>query len=160
MQKTLAMRLLEGKGVPYEALAYPRRERDAMLVAHHIGVPPEQVFKSLVVVRERGKPFLVMVPAPSQLNLKKMARQVGEKKLKMASHSEAERLTRLEVGGISPLALVNRGFDMVIDSSAQEYETICVSAGEKGINLKVPVTGLVAVTGARYLDVSEAPAGA
>lgn len=157
MQKTIAMRLLEGKGVSYEALTYPRTERDAMVVAEHIGVPPEQVFKTLVVVRERGKPFLVMVPAPSQLDLKKMARQVGEKKLKMATHDEAERLTRLEVGGISPLALLNRGFEIVIDSSAQEYDAICVSAGEKGINLKVPVAGLVAVIGARYLDVGERP---
>lgn len=155
MQKTLAMRLLEGKGVPYEALTYPRSERDATVVAQHIGIPAEQVFKTLVVVRDRGKPFLVLVPAPRQLDLKKMAREVGEKKLKMASHEEAERLTRLEVGGISPLALLNRGFEMIIDSSATDHDEICVSAGEKGINLKVPVIGLVEVTGARYLDVAE-----
>ncbi|HSM56803.1 MAG TPA: aminoacyl-tRNA deacylase [Candidatus Sulfomarinibacteraceae bacterium] len=154
MQKTLAMRLLEGKGVPYEAVTYPEDERDAEVVASHLGASPSQVFKTLVVVRERGKPFLTMVPADRQLDLKKMAKEVGEKKLNMASHEEAERMTRLEVGGISPLALINRGFDIVLDTSAQQYDEIYISAGEKGINIRVPVSGLVDVTGATYLDVS------
>lgn len=154
MQKTLAMRLLEGKDVPYEAVSYPQDERDAEVVARHLGVAPSQVFKTLVVLRERGKPFLTMVPADRQLDLKRMAKAVGEKKLKMATHEEAERLTRLQVGGISPLALINRGFDMVLDASAQQYEEIYISAGEKGVNIRVPVSGLVDVTGATYLDVA------
>ena len=154
MKKTLAMRLLEGKNVPYEAYAYPEDERDAEAVAEYIGIPAGQVFKTLVVQRRRGKPFLVMVPADRQLDLKKMAKEVGEKKVTMASHGEAEELTGLEVGGISPLALINRGFDIVLDVTAREYETICISAGEKGINMGVPVEGLVQVTGADFVDVS------
>lgn len=154
MKKTQAMRLLEGKGVPYEARTYPPDERDAQAVAEHIGVPAGQVFKTLVVRRQRGKPFLVMVPADGQLNLKKMAQVVGEKKVYMASHNEAEALTGLEVGGISALGLLNRGFDIVLDISAQRYETIWISAGEKGINIGVPVEGLAAITGAEYLDVA------
>ena len=66
-QKTLAMRLLEGKKVPYEAVTYPNTERDATVVARHLGVPAAQVFKTLVVTRERGKPILVMIPADRQL---------------------------------------------------------------------------------------------
>lgn len=156
MQKTQAMRLLEGKGVPYEAVTYPSDERDATMVAEHVGASPAQVYKTLVVVRQRGKPFLVMVPADRQLDLKKMAQAVGEKKLQMAGHEEAERLTRLEVGGISPLMLLNRGFEVVLDESARQHEQIYVSAGQKGINLKVPVDGLTSVTGARTLDVAQA----
>lgn len=155
MKKTQAMRLLEGKNVPYEAFTYPAEERDAVVVAELIGVPAGQVFKTLVVRRERGKPFLVMAPADRQLDLKKMAKAVGEKKVYMASHSEAEELTGLEVGGISALALINRGFDIVLDASAREYGTIWISAGEKGINIGVPVEGLAAITGADYLDVAE-----
>ena len=154
VQKTLAMRLLEGKGVPYEAVAYDDAVRDAEIVADQIGVAPSRVFKTLVVVRERGKPFLVMVPAESQLDLKKMARAVGEKKVKMADHRQAEKLTGLQVGGISPLLLINRGFEILIDTSATAYETIYVSAGEKGINLKVPVADLVELTGADYVAVA------
>lgn len=158
MQKTLAMRLLEGKGVEYEAVTYPSSERDATLVAEHLGVPAAQVFKTLVVLRDLGKPFLVMIPADRQLDLKKMAKAVGEKKLQMASHVEAEKLTRLQVGGISPLMLVNRGFEMVLDESAQSFDAIYVSAGKKGINLRVPVDGLISVTGPHVLDVAECEA--
>lgn len=155
MKKTLAMRLLEGKNVPYEAFSYPADERDAAVVAEKIGVPAAQVFKTLVVQRQRGKPFLVMVPADRELDLKKMAKAVGEKKVTMASHSEAEELTGLEVGGISALALINRGFDIVLDRSARQHEKICISAGEIGINIGVPVEGFVRVTGADYLDVAQ-----
>ena len=155
MQKTQAMRLLEGKDVPYETVTYPPEERDATEVARHLGVPAAQVFKTLVVVRERGKPFLAMVPADQQLDLKKMAKEVGEKKVQLASQEEAEHLTRLQVGGISALMLINRGFDIVLDESAHVFESIFISAGQKGINIKVPVEGLISVTGASILDLVE-----
>ena len=154
MEKTVAMRLLEGKNVPYEALTYPATERDAVEVARHLGVAAAHLFKTLVVVRERGKPLLVLVPADCQLDLKRLAKELGEKKVKMASHEEAERLTRLQVGGISPLALINRGFDVIVDRSAEAYEVICVSAGAKGIQLKVPVPALLELTRARLLPVT------
>lgn len=156
VQKTLAMRLLEGKGVSYEAVTYDSNIRDAEVVAEQVGAPRDQVFKTLVVVRERGKPFLVLVPARRQLDLKKLAKAAGEKKVKMASHDESEKLTGLQVGGISPLVLINRGFEILIDASAKAHDAVYVSAGEKGINLKVPVADLVELTGATYVDVSGA----
>ena len=154
MKKTLAMRLLEGKKVPYEAIVYRATERDAVVVAQELGVSAAQLFKTLVVTRERGKPLLVMTPADRQLDLKKMAQAVGEKKLWMAGHAEAEELTGQQVGGISALLLVNKGFDIVLDASAQNYEEIYISAGEKGINLRVPVAGLVKITNADLYDVA------
>lgn len=157
MEKTQAMRLLEGKGIPYEAVTYPAEERNATNVAEHLGVPAAQVFKTLVVLRAQGKPFLALVPADGQLNLKKMAKAVSEKKLKMATHAEAEELTGLEVGGISPLALLNRGFDLVVDRSVQAYEQVFMSAGQKGINMKVPVREFMELTGAKCLDIAEYP---
>lgn len=147
------MRVLEGKKVSYEAVAYPNTERDAVKVAEWLGTPAGQVFKTLVVTREKGKPILIMIPANAQLNLKKMAKAIREKKLKMASHQEAERLTKLQVGGISPLALLNRGFLILLDQTAQAYEHIYVSAGQKGINLKVPVAGLQIVTKAKWVAI-------
>lgn len=153
MQKTLAMRVLEGHKVTYGVVTYPSTERDAVKVAEWLGAPAGELFKTLVVVRERGKPFLVMIPADEKLNLKKLAKEVGEKKLKMATHQEAEKLTKLQVGGISPLALLNRGFVMLLDEMAQLYDAVYVSAGQRGINLKVPVKGLLTVTNARYVSV-------
>lgn len=154
MHKTLAMKLLDGKKIDYEAVVYPPTERDAVQVARHLGAPPARVFKTLVVTRERGKPILVMIPADRQLDVKRLASELGEKKLQMATHQEAERLTRLQVGGISALALLNRGFLITLDEAAREQEAIYISAGEKGINLKIAVNDLVALTGARWVRAS------
>ncbi len=151
MEKTLAMKVLEGKKMAYEAVTYPQTERDALLVAEALAAPPGQVFKTLVVARPSGKPLLVMIPADRQLDLKQVARTVGEKKAKMASHQEAEALTGLQIGGISALALLHRPFGVYLDVAAQAYEQIYISAGKRGLNLKVGVPDLVQVTGARWL---------
>jgi Cys-tRNA(Pro)/Cys-tRNA(Cys) deacylase len=155
MKKTLAMKVLEGQNIPYTAVEYPATERDALKVAAALGVSPEQVYKTLVVTRPKGKPFLTIIAAPQQLNLNKMAHAVNEKKLALASHKEAEQLTRLQVGGISALALLNKGFLVILDQSVQAHEQIYVSAGEKGINLKLPVAGFISITGAQLLDVAD-----
>lgn len=152
-QKTLAMKLLEGKNVSYEALANPDSLRDAEEVASALGLPPEQVFKTLVVARPHpAKPILVMIPANKQLDLKKMAKESKEKKLKMATYQEAERWTGLQVGGISALALINRGFTICLDKSAEALEQITISAGQRGWQISLGVKDLVAVTQARFVD--------
>ncbi len=155
MQKTLAMKLLEGKKIPYEPVTYPTTERDAAIIAHHFGVDPALVYKTLVVDRPTPqKPLLVMVAANRQLDLKKLAKATGDKKLKMATHARAEELTGLQVGGISPLALLNKGFQVMVDQPARDLTHLFVSAGERGINLKVPVKPVVKLIGGRYADVS------
>lgn len=154
MRKTLAMRLLDGKGVSYETLTYPSDERNAVVVAGLIGIPPGQVFKTLVVRRDIGKPLLIMIPSNRQLDLKKTAKALGEKKVKLASHAEAEEMTQLQVGGISPLALINRGFDVVLDASAQTFGAVSLSAGEKGVNVRIAVADLIKLTRAIVLDVA------
>ena len=149
------MKLLENRKIPYEAVEYPKTERDAEKLAMIFGVSPRIVFKTLVVPRDgRKKTLLVMVPADRQLNLKKLAKAVGEKKLKMATHNDAEKLTGLQVGGISPLALLNKGFDVLIDQSSQDHQHIYISAGQKGINLKVPTQEIVAITNSKVEDVT------
>jgi Cys-tRNA(Pro)/Cys-tRNA(Cys) deacylase len=154
-QKTQAMRVLEGQGVHYSSMTYDKNERDAMAIAAEVGVPPGQVFKTLVVVRQSKKPLLVMVPANRQLSLKKLAAQIGEKKVKMASQAEAERLTGLQVGGISPLVLLNKGFQILLDRSAQDQEEIVLSAGQRGIQLRIRVNDLVQVTRPQVLDIAD-----
>jgi Cys-tRNA(Pro)/Cys-tRNA(Cys) deacylase len=152
IEKTVAMKVLEGRGVEYEARTYPDGERDAVQVAAYLGVPAGQVFKTLVVTRDRGKPMLVMIPADRQLNLKRLAKAVGEKKVKMAAHEEAEKLTGLAVGGISPLALLHKPFVIFLDQSARELGRIFISAGKKGVNLGVPVTELAEITHAKFIS--------
>jgi Cys-tRNA(Pro)/Cys-tRNA(Cys) deacylase len=154
VQKTQAMRILEGQGIAYSVYSYDRRERDATVIAGQIGFPPQEVFKTLVIVRPDNKPLLVMVPADRQLSLKELARHIGEKKVKMASHAEAERLTGLQVGGISAVALLNRGFSMILDDSALGLESIVISAGQKGLQIRLGVEDLLQITNAEVLEIA------
>jgi Cys-tRNA(Pro)/Cys-tRNA(Cys) deacylase len=155
-KKTLAMKLLDGKKISYNAYSYPDNLRDAEEVAQALDLPFERVFKTLVISRPKpDKNILAMVPANRQLDLKKLAKSVGDKKLKMASHRDAEALTGLQVGGISALALLNRGFDVYLDQSAAGFEQIIVSAGERGQQIELAVGDLVKLTRARYVDLSQ-----
>lgn len=137
---------------PHEVITFSGAMRDAAEIAVHLGLPAGQLFKTLVVLRAaRGKPILVMVPAEQQLDLKKVAAAAGEKKVTMASHNEAEKLTGLQVGGISALALLNQGFTIFIDDSALAFDEIYVSGGQRGLDVKLAVSDLLRVTGARAI---------
>lgn len=156
VEKTLAMKVLEGKKIPYDVVTFPDDMHDAEAIAALLGVPAALVYKTLVVMPPAAgrKPLLVMVPADRQLDLKALAAALGAKKIRMATHREAEELTGLQVGGISALALLNRGFDVYLDESAGDKEAVYVSAGKRGINLKVPVAHLIKLTGARSIRAS------
>lgn len=160
MQKTIAIKLLEGKKIKHEVFPYPNHMRDAAAIALELGVPAGRVFKTLVVLPpgttgRAAKPLLVMLPADRQLNLKKLAKSVAVKKLQMATQAEAEKMTGLQVGGISALALLNRGFSVYLDESAQGYEHIFVSAGQRGLDIKLAVADLVKVTKSRFVAAGE-----
>jgi Cys-tRNA(Pro)/Cys-tRNA(Cys) deacylase len=121
------MRVLEAQGIPYEPLTYRVEEHlSAAEVAAAVGLPSEQAFKTLVVLPERpaARPLLALVPGDAQLALKKLATVAGEKKVQMASHREAERLTGLEKGGISPLALMDRHWPVFVDETAILFDRI------------------------------------
>jgi Cys-tRNA(Pro)/Cys-tRNA(Cys) deacylase len=155
--RTLAMRVLDGQRVPYEVIAFPDSIHDAQGVAEAAGVPADHVYKTLVVEADDPgfKPMLIMVAADRTLSLKKVAQAVGAKKAHMARHDDAERKTGLKVGGISALALLNRGFAVYIDEPAIVLDFILVSAGQRGVNLRLDVDDLVRVTGAEYIDASD-----
>jgi Cys-tRNA(Pro)/Cys-tRNA(Cys) deacylase len=154
-KKLNSMRVLEREDVRYEVLTFPESVHSAEGVAEFVGLPATQVYKTLVVERPSGgKPLLVMVPGDRELDLKQLAACLGEKKLQMASHKDAERLTGLQVGGISALALLNRGFEICLDRRALELDEVVISAGQRGINLKLAVRDLTRVTHPRLVDAS------
>jgi Cys-tRNA(Pro)/Cys-tRNA(Cys) deacylase len=152
--KTNAIRLLDAKHVPYEVLTYDAEIHSAVSVADALGVPPEQVYKTLVVLREDsgGRPLLVMIAGPDELDMRVLARSLGAKAVRMAPHRDAERLTGLQVGGIGALALVDRPFEPCIEQSALDHEWVLVNGGRRGLNLKVAVQDLIRLTGARVVD--------
>lgn len=154
-EKTNAMRWLDAQHIAYESHYFSPTIHSADGVAKALGLPPRQVFKTLVVKREKGRPLLVIVPGDRELDLRRLARSIGDKALAMASQRDAERVTGLQVGGISALALVNRGFDVYLDNSAQGFDQILVSAGKRGINLQLRVRDLIQATGARLVEAAE-----
>ena len=149
--KPLAVRVLEQRKVRFEQYEFDPSIRSAEEVARAIGMPPETVFKTLVIEQDppRGKPFLVMMPSTVEVDLRVLAASLELKKLRMASHTEAERHTGLKVGGISALALLNSGFTVLIDHSALRFDEILVSAGQRGMDLRLAVADLLRLTGAR-----------
>lgn len=150
-----ATRILDARKIPYTLYNLPREKLSAQETARLLGAPPELVYKTIVVTRENaGHPLLVLVPADSVVDLKKVAAALGVKRVRLPGEREAETLTGLEAGGISPLLLLNRGFRVLIDVSARALPEIHVSAGQRGLNLKLRVEHLADVTGAEFADVS------
>jgi Cys-tRNA(Pro)/Cys-tRNA(Cys) deacylase len=95
-----------------------------------------------------------MVPGPREVDLKALASAVGEKKLALATQREAEQLTGLQVGGISALALINKGFQMVLDASAESQDEIYISGGQRGLDLRLSVKDLLQLTNSLVAHIS------
>jgi len=153
MKPNNVTRLLDSHKIPYTAFEFPAEKLGAVEVAHLLDVMPEQVFKTIVVAREgKGKPILAVTSGPAEVDLKALAKAVGEKKLVLPTEREAERLTGLQAGGISPLALLNRGFQVVIDETAQLFDEIYISGGQRGLDILLPVQALAELSNASFAE--------
>ena len=150
--RTNTMRLLDANKLAYEVQTFSLDIQSASGVASVTGLDPRVVYKTLVIQRQRGKPLLVMVAGDVQVDLSALAASVGEKKVRLASHRDAEALNGLQVGGIAALALLNKGVEVCIDQAARQLDRIAISAGQRGINLYLAVSDLVRITGARWVD--------
>jgi Cys-tRNA(Pro)/Cys-tRNA(Cys) deacylase len=149
-------RFLDSRKVPYKAFELPAEKLGALESARLLGVAPAILYKTIVVVREKpAKPILAVIPGDHAVNLKTLATAVGEKKLKVPTQREAEQLTGLQAGGISPLALINKGFQVVVSSEASQHEQIHISGGQRGLNIRLPVRALLDLTRARTAAISD-----
>lgn len=147
-------RLLDSRKIVYTACELPNEKLGAVEAAGFLGVTPSLVYKTIVVMREAtGKAILAVVPGDREVDLKALAKAVGEKKLTLPTEREAERLTGLQAGGISPLALIQRGFQTVIDLSAQSLPEIIISGGQRGLNIRLRASDLITLTNARLASI-------
>ena len=146
-------RYLDSHKVNYAAFETPAEKLGAEGTAEFLGVALELIYKTIVVKRERGKPILAVISGADEVDLKQLATALGEKKVHLPTEKEAEALTGLQAGGISPLALLNKGFQVVIDSSAQDHPEIHVSGGQRGLNIRLAATDLAHLTGARFAPI-------
>jgi Cys-tRNA(Pro)/Cys-tRNA(Cys) deacylase len=148
-------RLLASRKIAFEAFETPAEKLGAVETAQLLQIEPLMVFKTIVVMREKaGKPILAVIPGPHEVNLKALAVFVNEKKLRLPTQKEAEQVTGLLAGGISPLALINKGFQVVIDASAQNFPQIHISGGQRGLNIRLGVSDLVKLTNARMAAIA------
>lgn len=160
--KLNSMRFLEQFKIPYEVLEYDDSIKDAEEVAEALGVPYFMVYKTLVIQPDvttspPPKPMLAILACDRRLDLKKMAQASGIKKVRMAAHKDAEALTGLKVGGISALMLRDKNWQIYLDQPATELEHLLMSAGQRGMQLRVPVTPLVNLLRVRIAEISRDP---
>ena len=135
-EKTNAARLLDRLGIPYELRGYEVDESDltAISVARKIGLPPEQVFKTLLVKANGGEYVFAVVPGDAELDLKKLAGVCGAKKVELASLKEVEPLTGYVRGGVTVMG-ARRRFPAFVDETIELFAAISVSAGQRGLQM-------------------------
>jgi Cys-tRNA(Pro)/Cys-tRNA(Cys) deacylase len=149
MEPNNVTRLLDQRGIRYSAFQLPDGKLGAVEAARFLGVPPRQVYKTIVVKRPgRGKPVLAMVSGVDEVDLKALAKYLDEKKVTLPTQREAEQMTGLRAGGISPLALLNRGFEVVLDASVRDQDQIYISGGRRGLNIRITPKAILELTGA------------
>ncbi|WP_055621592.1 Cys-tRNA(Pro) deacylase [Streptomyces sp. JHA19] len=148
---------LTAAGVAYTVHSYdhdPAHPSYGEEAAQAMGVSPDRVFKTLVADVD-GALTVAVVPVAGQLDLKALAAAVGGKRAAMADPALAERTTGYVRGGISPLGQRKR-LRTVLDASASEHDTICVSAGRRGLEVELAPADLAALTGAVLAPVGRA----
>jgi Cys-tRNA(Pro)/Cys-tRNA(Cys) deacylase len=156
IKKLNSMRFLESQGVKYEVLTYDESVHNAVEAAQAMGYPPSQVYKTLVVQPEGSSKYvLVMIPGDHTLDLKRFAREIGQKKVNMPTKRDAEAATGLKTGGIGALALTQKHWAVYLDQDANEQEFIMVNAGQRGVNLKVNVKDLIRVLNVKIVDAAD-----
>jgi Cys-tRNA(Pro)/Cys-tRNA(Cys) deacylase len=157
--KTNAARLLDRLGVAYELREYEVDPEDlaAEAVARKIGLPPEQVFKTLVMRGDRHGVLLAVVPAHSEADLKALARATGDRGVAPVALREVEPLTGYVRGGVSALG-AKKAYPVVLDESALLFERIAVSAGVRGTQMLVAPADYARAVSARTAAVARAKA--
>ncbi len=154
MNKTNAVRILESKKISHEVFEYISNddEIDAVSVAKKIGAEIESVFKTLVTRGDKTGINVFCIPANCELNLKKAAHASENKNIEMIRMAELLPLTGYIRGGCSPIGM-KKLFPTFIDETAQLFDLICVSAGVRGMQVKLSPSDLRELVEAEFADV-------
>jgi len=141
------IRLLETHHARFTAFEVPPEKLSAIEIAKILMVDPSLIYKTIVITREeKAKPILAVVSGNSEVDLKKLAKVVGDKKVFLSTEHEAEQITGLLAGGISPLALFNKGFIVILNESSREQQEIFISGGQRGLIIRLPVEKFIELT--------------
>lgn len=148
--KTNAARLLDAQGIAYEVREYEVDPDDLMAesVARKIGLPAEQVFKTLVARGDKNGICFAVVPGDQQLDLKALAQLTGDKKIDTVPLREVQPLTGYIRGGVTALA-ARKNYPVFADETIELFDVISVSAGIRGAQLLLSPAGYLRATGAK-----------
>jgi Cys-tRNA(Pro)/Cys-tRNA(Cys) deacylase len=154
--KTNAVRLLERLGMPFELRSYEVDPDDlaAETVARKVGLPPEQVFKTLVARGEKHGVCLAVVPGNASLDLKALAKAAGEKKVDTVPLREVEPLTGYVRGGVTALAC-NKTYPVFLDETAGLFDLISISAGIRGLQVLIAPDDYIRVVEAKVVPIAK-----
>lgn len=155
MTKTNALRLVEQAGIPCREASYDYDENDlnGMHAAEGLGLPPEQVFKTLVLRSDSGKYYVFCIPVCCELDLKKAAKAAKEKKVDLVPVKDLLGLTGYIRGGCSPVGMKKK-FPTFLDETAELWDTIAVSAGARGLQMILPPLALMELIGGVSADLT------
>ena len=153
MKKTNAMRILESLGIEYKVLSYEWDEEhlDAVHASQTAGLLPQQVFKTIVMQDTDKAVFVFCLPADFSVSLKKARALTGSRDLDLIKLSQLQDLTGYIRGGCSPLGM-KKHYPTYIEELAQLEEHIYVSAGQRGLQLKIKPEDLVHAANAAFAD--------
>ena len=158
--KTNAARLLDSLGISYEMRTYEVDPEDltAVTVAKKIGMPIEQVYKTLltreIVTSGRAQHFFAVVPGDAELDLKKLARATCVKKIELASLKDVEPLTGYVRGGVTVMA-AKTAFAAFADETIELFDVISISAGLRGVQLILKPADYLRATSAEIADLTK-----
>jgi Cys-tRNA(Pro)/Cys-tRNA(Cys) deacylase len=149
IKKTNAARILDELHIGYELKTYPVDEEhlDAVHVANEVGMPPEQVFKTLCVRGDKTDVVFAVIPGNGELDLKALARVSGNKRCELVHLKEVLPLTGYIRGGCSPLG-AKKNYPVFMDETCQLFDHIAISAGMRGMQILAAPEDLIRATGA------------
>jgi Cys-tRNA(Pro)/Cys-tRNA(Cys) deacylase len=156
MTKTNALRILDAAGIHYELREYQVDEDDlsAPRVAEKIGLPPEQVFKTLVARGDRNGVLMACIPANTELDLKALATASGNKKVELVAVKEVLGLTGYIRGGVSPVG-AKKAYPFYLDETVDLWDVVSVSAGVRGCQMLLSPGDLSRVTSAELAAIAK-----
>lgn len=155
IQKTNAIRLIEQQKIPYveREFAWSEEHIDALTAAHNVGLPEDEIFKTLVTTGNKTGPVIAVIPGNQELDLKALAKVSGNKKIEMLPLKELEQTTGYIRGGCSPVGM-KKLYPTFIDKSALKKGTIHVSAGRRGLQMSLLAEDLGGLVKAQFVDLT------
>lgn len=155
-KKTNAMRIVERAKVNYNEYHYAWKEDelDAVHVANELAKPLDQVFKTLVAVGDKTGPIVGVIPSEAELDLKKIARVSGNKRVEMLHLKDLEKTTGYIRGGCSPIGM-KKPYPVYVGQQIESIDEIIVSAGRRGQQMGFTPEDFYTVTGAHVADITK-----